>query len=142
MAEKDAKLITTIAQGFTIADEMFILGRFDAFLHGNHDKTFELFSSAPADFLHFVDTMFSGSPFQPDMHATLTVIDTMTIVNFCFKHVSELQELSAWDRMTLVNSNSNALFGLILAWFLSPRNMPFYVRYALWEHLLTTCFKT
>ncbi len=112
-------------------ERLFFLRRFDVFLYCNHDKYFDFFSVYPGELSPFVASVTRGLPFRASMHASMCRMDQMSTINFCFDSVPEMSELSPFDRMALVNANGGAAFALEEAWFLSPRNIAFYVRHFL-----------
>ncbi len=96
-----------------------------------HDKYFDYFSTladAPEGVEDFASAFSRGSAFPAAMHLALLRLEDVTCVNFCFESIPEMSELTPWDRMTLIGANAGAIFGLELTWFLSPVNLPFYVK--------------
>lgn len=119
----------TLLGTFSLDERSLFLHRFDSFLHGNHDKYFDFFLACPTELAPFASAVAFGQAFRASMHAHMLRMDGMSTVNFCFEQVPEMAELSPFDRMALVNANGSAAFGLEEAWFLSPNNIAFYIRF-------------
>jgi len=89
-----------------------------------HDKYFDFFTREPDEMAGFLLTVSGcGLSFSPCLHRAMTLMDQMSVVNFCFQ-LDALQSLSGWDKSVLIGEGSKAIQGIMQAWFLLPSILP------------------